>query len=54
MIQKAIELAEDGDFSMVETLLHLAEHPYDEMPEYEAFAQETPEEHKNLGLSCSS
>jgi uncharacterized protein YdiU (UPF0061 family) len=54
MLQEAIVLAERGDFSMVETLLHIAAHPYEELPEYEHFAQETPEEHKNLGLSCSS
>lgn len=54
MIQEAIVLAENGDFSRVETLLHLASHPYDEMPEFEHLAEETPEEYKNLGLSCSS
>ncbi|PHS39641.1 MAG: hypothetical protein COB07_06215 [Sulfurovum sp.] len=54
MLQEAITLAERGDFSMVETLLHIAAHPYDELPEFEHFAGETPEHHKNLGLSCSS
>lgn len=54
MLEKAICSAETGDFSMVETLLHIASHPYDELPEFEHFAQETPEEHKNIGLSCSS
>jgi len=54
MLDKAIVRAKCGDFSMVEILLHLAAHPYDELPEYEKFAQETPEEYKNLTLSCSS
>lgn len=54
MLEEAIRLAEDGDFSMVETLLHIATHPYDELPEYERYAGDTPEEHKNIGLSCSS
>ncbi len=54
MLQEAIVLAERGDFSMVETLLHIARHPYEELPEYERFSQDTPEEYKNLGLSCSS
>lgn len=54
MLQEAIELAERGDFSMVQTLLYIAQNPYDELPEFEHFAQETPEEHKNIGLSCSS
>jgi uncharacterized protein YdiU (UPF0061 family) len=54
MLQEAIELAQDGDFSRVDTLLYIASHPYDELPKYEQFAQETPEEHKNICLSCSS
>jgi len=54
MLQEAIVLAEDGDHSMVESLLQIAKNPYDELPEFERFAQETPEEHKNIGLSCSS
>ncbi|HSR74610.1 MAG TPA: YdiU family protein, partial [Sulfurovum sp.] len=54
MLQQAITLAKRGDFSMVETLMHIAAHPFDELPEFEHFAAETPEEHKNLTLSCSS
>ena len=54
ILQETITLAERGDFSMVETLLHIAAHPYDELPEFEHFAEDTPEHHKNLGLSCSS
>jgi len=54
MLQEAITLAVRGDFSMVETLLHIAEHPFDELSEFERFAGETPEEHKNITLSCSS
>ena len=54
MLQKAIEDAQKGDFSMIDTLLHIARHPYDELPQYEHFAQDTPEAFKNLGLSCSS
>lgn len=54
MLQEAIGLAERGDFSMIEKLLHIATHPYDELPEYERFAGDTPEEHKNICLSCSS
>lgn len=54
MLDKAITLAQGGNFSMVETLLHIAQHPYDELPEYEHFAGETPEAYKNIGLSCSS
>jgi len=54
LLEEAIILAKRGDFSLVETLLTLASHPYDELPEYEHFAKETPEEHKNLTFSCSS
>lgn len=54
MLEEAIILAERGDFSMVETLLHIATHPYDELPEFEHFAGDTPDEYKNIGLSCSS
>lgn len=54
MLEEAITLAERGDFSMVETLLHIAKHPYDELTEYERFAGDTPQEYKNIGLSCSS
>ena len=54
MLDQAIVKAKCGDFSMVETLLHIAQHPYVELPEYEKFAAETPEEHKNITLSCSS
>jgi len=54
MLQDAITLAESGDFSKVEILLHIASHPFDELPEFEHFANETPEEHKNICLSCSS
>ena len=31
-----------------------AKNPYEELPEYEHFSQDTPEEYKNIGLSCSS
>jgi uncharacterized protein YdiU (UPF0061 family) len=54
MLQEAIRLVENDDFSMVDTLLHIAKHPYDELPEFEHFSQDTPEEHKNISLSCSS
>ena len=54
MLQEAISLAEKGDFSMVETLLQIARHPFDELPEFERYAGDTPDEHKNLRLSCSS
>jgi serine/tyrosine/threonine adenylyltransferase len=54
MLQEAITLAENGDYSLVEALLYIAQHPYDELPQYEHYAGDTPEEDKNCGLSCSS
>ena len=54
MLQEAIVKAENGNYSMVEALLYIASHPYDELPEFEHFAGDTPEEYKNIGLSCSS
>jgi len=54
MLEKATTLAKRGDFSLVEDLMYIAAHPFDELPEFEHFAQETPEEHKNVTLSCSS
>ena len=54
MLQEAIVKAECGDYSMVETLLYIASNPYDELAEFEHFAGDTPEEYKNIGLSCSS
>lgn len=54
ILAEAVTLAERGDFSMVETLSYIAAHPFDELPEFEHLYKETPEEHKNLTLSCSS
>jgi hypothetical protein len=54
MLDKAINLAQIGDVSMVEKLLYIGAHPYDELEECEEFAGETPEIYKNIGLACSS
>ncbi|MDQ7084679.1 MAG: YdiU family protein [Sulfurovum sp.] len=54
MLEEAIVLAKSGDFSRVETLLYIASHPFDELPEFEHFSQETEEGYKNITLACSS
>lgn len=54
ILQEAIEKAELGDFSMVEDLLTVAYKPYDEHLELEYLAKATPNEAKNIKLSCSS
>ena len=54
MLEKAITFAKQGDFRVVEQLLYMAQNPYEELPEFEEYAGDTPEEYKNLTLSCSS
>ena len=54
MLDEAIALAKGGNFSRVEELLLLAQNSFDEFPEFERFANETPEVYKNVMLSCSS
>ncbi|WEM43739.1 YdiU family protein [Photobacterium sp. DA100] len=54
LAQQAIELAEKGDFSMIEQLLAILQHPFEEHPEFDAFAKRPPEWGKKLEISCSS
>jgi len=54
MLEKSITFAKRGDFSLVEQLLYIAQHPFEELPEFEEYAGDTPEGYKNITLSCSS
>ena len=58
MVQQAIELAEQGDFSMIWELLELARRPYDEQPEMLKYSIKRPGWAKHKAgcsmLSCSS
>ncbi|MBD3789808.1 MAG: YdiU family protein [Campylobacterales bacterium] len=54
MLQEAIEAAGKGDYTLVDSLFKIAQHPYDEHLEFERWAGSTPDELKNKKLSCSS
>ena len=54
LAQIAIEKAEQGDLSEVETLFTLLQHPFDEHPEHESYAGFPPDWASDLEISCSS
>lgn len=54
LAQTAIEKAEKGDFSELDTLLLLLQSPYDEHPEFERYADLPPDWGQHLEISCSS
>lgn len=54
ILQEAIEKADKGDYHLVDDLLHIAQNPFDEHPNFERYAKPTPLEHSNVKLSCSS
>jgi uncharacterized protein YdiU (UPF0061 family) len=54
LAQRAIEQAEAGDYSEVERLHTLLQHPFDEQPEFDHYADAPPEWSGELEISCSS
>ncbi len=54
ILQEAIDSAQDGDFSLVNELLNIAQNPYDEHVAFEKYSKATPNIFKNKKLSCSS
>lgn len=54
LAQIAIDKASNKDFSEVEHLLQLLQHPFDEQPEHEAYAALPPDWAAGIEVSCSS
>jgi uncharacterized protein YdiU (UPF0061 family) len=54
LAQQAIEKAQIKDFSEVQRLLAVLEHPYDEQPENDRYAALPPDWASELEVSCSS
>lgn len=54
LAQIAIEKAEQGDFSEVNTLLKILENPFDEQEGYNKYAKLPPDWANDLNINCSS
>ena len=54
LLQAAIEQAQQGDASGVQELAQVMSRPYDEQPEYQAYAALPPDWAAGICVSCSS
>ena len=54
LAQNAIAAAQQGDYSLVQTLHKVLLKPFDEQPEFEEYADLPPDWGKKLEISCSS
>ena len=54
LLQTAIEQAQQGDASGVQELAQVMSRPYDEQPEYQAYAALPPDWAAGICVSCSS
>jgi uncharacterized protein YdiU (UPF0061 family) len=54
LAQRAIELAQKDDFSEVQKLQTILSKPFEEQPEYEAYASPPPKHLETVEVSCSS
>ncbi|MGO1246578.1 MAG: protein adenylyltransferase SelO [Oceanisphaera sp.] len=54
LAQQAIDQAEQGDMAEADTLLRLLANPFDEQPEFNAYAMPAPDWASDLDISCSS
>ena len=55
LAQVAIDRAtQDKDFSEIDRLLQILQHPFDEQPEHETYAAAPPDWAKDISVSCSS
>ena len=54
LAQIVIQASETGDHSALKTLYTVLKRPFDEQPEFEDYAKESPSWGKNMQISCSS
>ena len=54
ILQDAIDAAKEGDYTLTNDLLNIAQNPFDEHEKYESYSRVTPLKYANIKFSCSS